>query len=471
MAPHLQSLGVMDGVIGRAFLDTERPARRAPGPRHATVLGFVREAVPDPLAYMMRVCERHGDVVRVDAWPLFFHILVHPDHVRHVLQENNRNYWKGEIIARMKALIGEGLFTSEGDFWRRQRRLAQPAFHRQHIENFAAIMSEATAEALERWRAPARDGRPVDVLAEMSRLTLTVVGEALFSLDLSGDAADIGRSMLVALEVLTHRVLHPYNLPLWVPTRRNVALRQATRELDRVVAAIIERRRREGSGPPDLLSLLMSARDADTGESMSDQQLRDEVMTFVIAGHETTAVTLAWAFHLLSQNRDVEERLRAEVRDAIGDRTPHLADLPALGSARRVVEETLRLRPAVPAINRQAHQADEIGGYEIPANSLLFVSPYATHRHPAFWDSPERFDPERFLPERVAERPRFAYFPFGGGPRLCIGNEFALMEATIVVAMVVQRYRLHPQPGHRVESEVRITLRPKNGLPMVPQAA
>lgn len=442
--------------------------RRAPGPQHATVLGFLSKALHDPLGYVLRVRERYGDVVRVNGWPLFFHVLVHPDHVRHVLQENNRNYWKGETVAKMKVLIGEGLFTSEGDFWRRQRKLAQPAFHRQHIDSFATIMSEATADTLERWRAPAEAGKPVDVLAEMSRLALTIVGQALFSLDLSGSASEVGDAMLVALEVLTQRVLHPYNLPLWLPTPRHRALRQATAELDRVVASIIERRRREGGGPPDLLSLLMSARDVDTGEGMSDRQLRDEVMTFVLAGHETTAVTLAWAFHLLSQHPGVEERTRAEVLRALGQRAPRLADLPGLGAARRVIEETLRLYPAVSVITRQSYQADEIGGYEIPADSILFVAPYATHRHPDFWPSPERFDPDRFLPEAAAERPRFAYFPFGGGPRLCIGNEFALMEATIALAMILQRYRLRPLPGHRVESEVRITLRPKHGLPMVP---
>ena len=215
--------------------------------------------------------------------------------------------------------------------------------------------------------------------------------------------------------------------------------------------------------------MLMSARDPETGEGMSDQQLRDEVMTFVLAGHETTAVTLAWACHLLAQHGDVEERLRREVRDALGDRTPVLSDLPQLGLARRVIEETLRLYPPVAVINRQTIAADEIGGFPIAANAMIYLSPFVTHRHPSFWEEPERFDPDRFMPARSAARPRFAYFPFGGGPRLCIGNEFALMEAQLILAMVVQRYRLQPVPGHVVEPEIRITYRPRHGVQMVPQ--
>lgn len=327
-------------------------------------------------------------------------------------------------------------------------------------------MTEAAASMLERWRAPAAAGQPVDLMAEMSALTLSVVGRALFSMDLTGDAAEVGRAMLIALEHLTHQMTHFLPMPPIVPTPRNLRFRRARRELDRVVFGIIDQRRHAGTDAGDLLSMLLLARDAETGEGMSDRQLRDEVMTFILAGHETTAVTLAWVWHLLSMHPRVEERLRAEVTEVLGSRTPTMKDLADLAFTKRVVEETMRLFPAVPALSRQTIAADEIGGYQIPANTVLFMSPYVTQRLPGLWEEPEKFDPDRFTVERSAGRPRFAYFPFGGGPRLCIGNEFAMMEAQLILAMVVQRYRLLAVPGHVVEPEVRVTLRPRTGVMM-----
>jgi cytochrome P450 len=439
---------------------------RAPGPTYLTPLRFFWEARADPVAYLRKVADQFGDVVRIHAWPLSSHLLVHPDHVKHVLQDHNRNYWKGELIAKSKLLIGDGLFTSEGDFWRRQRRLTQPAFHRQRIEGFVKVMADATEGMLDRWQDLARSQRPFDVMEEMSRLTLDIVGQALFSIDLSGDAAEVGRAMLIALEHLTHQVTHLFPLPLAIPTPRNLRFRRARGELDRVVFAIIAERRRNGGDRGDLLSMLLQARDADTGEGMSNRQLRDEVMTFVLAGHETTAVTLAWTFHLLAQHPEIEQQARREASGVLGQRAPAIADLGALGLTRRIVEEAMRLYPPVPVLSRQALEADEIGGYPIPKDSILLLSPYVTHRHPALWSEPDRFDPSRFLPEKSASRPRFAYFPFGGGPRLCIGSEFAMMEAQVVLAMVLRRHLLRSLPGHLVEPEVRVTLRPRQGVRM-----
>jgi len=441
-----------------------RRRKWAPGPRYYTPIGFFIEARRDPVGFIAAAARKYGDVVRIQAGPMFSHAIAHPDDVKHVLQENNRNYWKGKLVGKVKVLIGEGLFTSEADFWRRQRRLAQPAFHRQRIENLATVMTDATAAMLDRWQPAARGGEPLDVMAQMSALTLSIVGRALFSMDLTGDAGDVGSAMLIALEHVNYLATHFVTPPLFFPTARNLRFRRARRELDRVVMRIIEQRRRAGTDTGDLLSMLLVARDADTGEGMSDRQLRDEVMTFVLAGHETTAVTLAWAWHLLSMHPTIAEQLHAEVRDVLGDRTPVIGDLGALSLTKRVIEETLRLFPPVPVIGRQTIEADEIGGYAIRRNSLVFVSPYVTHRHLAFWDDPERFDPERFIPERVAARPRFAYLPFGGGPRQCIGNEFALMEAQLLLAMMAQRYRLRAMPGRVVEPEMRVTLRPRNGV-------
>jgi cytochrome P450 len=366
----------------------------------------------------------------------------------------------------VKPLIGEGLFTSEGDFWRRQRRLAQPAFHRQRIEGFAALMSRAGMRMMEDWEAAAASGAPIDLMEHTSRVTLRIVGQSLFGIDLIDDAASVGRNMLAALEFVQDEVFHLLPSVVAIPTPRNLRFRRNRAALDRVVLGIIRERRRHGGGD-DLLAMLMEARDADTGEGMSDRQLRDEIITFVLAGHETTAVTLAWACLLLAQHPDVADAVRREASGVLGGRAPELADLPRLALTRRVIDETLRLYPPVPAISRQSYAPDEIDGFRIPAKSGVMMSAYVTHRHPAFWRDPERFDPDRFTQENSAGRPRFAYFPFGGGPRLCIGNEFALMEAQILLAIIAQRYRVAVAPGHTVQHEIRVTLRPRQPMRMV----
>lgn len=447
-------------------------ARRAPGIRYPTAFHFLFAARRDPLGLLLAAAREYGDVVRFDAWPYVIHMLYHPEHIKYVLQENNRNYWKGNLVGRVKPLIGEGLFTSEGDFWRRQRRLAQPAFHRQRIENFVTIMSTAGARMVEGLEPAATSGTPVDFMEHMSRVTLRIVGQALFGIDLIGEAAGVGRAMLSALQFVSEEAFSLFPSVLMIPTPRNLRFRRARAELDRVVLGIIEGRRRSGADGDDLLAMLMEARDDDTGDGMSDRQLRDEVMTFILAGHETTAVTLAWACLLLAQHPEVREEVRREASSVLGGRrAPGLADLPRLALTRRVIDETLRLYPPVAVISRETYAPDEIGGYEIPAKSGAMMSPYVTHRHPAFWRDPERFDPERFTPEQVAARPRFAYFPFSGGPRLCIGNEFALMEATILLAMIMQRYRVDVAPGHVVQEEIFVTLRPRQPMRMVLRAA
>jgi cytochrome P450 len=420
----------------------------------------------DPLGFWSSLNRRYGDIVPIRVWPWVSYMIYHPDQIKHVLQDNNHNYVKGIVIEKIKVLIGEGLFSSEGDFWRRQRRLAQPAFHRQRITGFADTMTACATAMLERWDATARNGAALDVAAEMNRLTLEIAGKTLFSMDLSGEAGAFGRALLDALEYLNHRATSFFPLPVAVPTPRNWRYRGVLRHLDGVVYKIIATRRQTGEDPGDLLSMLLQARDEETGESMTDRQLRDEVMTFLLAGHETTAVTLSWTWYLLDRHPEVDARLRAELRAVLNGRTPTVTDLPALPYTRMVIEETLRLYPPVAGIVRQAVGADRIGPYSIRPGTVVSMSPYVTHRHPAFWDDPERFDPERFRAERAASRPRFAYFPFSGGPRLCIGNEFALMEGQLLLATIAQRYRLRAVPGHAVEPEVRLTLRPRGGLPM-----
>jgi len=420
----------------------------------------------DPLGFVSALARDYGDVVLLRMGPLQAYLLHHPDGVKHVLQDNNQNYVKGPIIARTKVLIGDGLFTSEGDFWRRQRRLAQPAFHRERIAGFAAAMVRRADERLARWETAAARGDAIDVAAEMSALTLTIVGETLFGLDLSGDAAEAGAALRVALEITAHRAMSYVAPPVWLPTARNRALRAAVRTLDALVCTVIASRRSRDEPGNDLLGMLMAARDEETGEVMSAQQLRDEVMTFLLAGHETTAVALAWTWYLLARHPEIAEGARAEVLAALGDRAPTLDDLPRIPLARMVVEEAMRLYPPVWGIGRQAIAADHIGGYDIPPGALVNLSPWVTHRHPGIWDEPERYDPERFRPGRERTRPRFAYFPFSGGPRLCIGEPFALMEAHLIAAMMLQRYRLTLVDSAPVEPEPTLTLRLRGGLPM-----
>jgi cytochrome P450 len=449
-----------------------------PGPVLWNPITAGRDMLRDPLGRLVADWREYGDVIRTRIGPLTYYGLVHPDHLQHVLQENNRNYVKGPIIARTKILIGDGLFTSEGEFWRRQRRLAQPTFHRQRIGGFATTMTTTTGEMLDAWsQGAATTGEAFDLAEEMSRVTLRIVGRALFSLDLQESAATVGHALVDALEIVTRRAFTILPLPLRVPTADNRRFVRARRELDEVVLRIIAQRRAQSRGNAehrdsaqdygDLLSMLLEARDPDTGEGMTDRQLRDEVMTFVLAGHETTAVTLAWVWYLLGRHPEIEQRLRDEIAAAVGQRVPTADDLPALRYVRMVIDETMRLYPPVWAFGRQALADDRVGPFRIKAGTPVNLAVWLTHRHPDFWPDPERFDPERFAPERTAARHRFAYLPFSGGPRLCIGNEFALMELVLVVTMMAQRFRIEPLDRDRViEPLVRVTLRPQGGVPV-----
>jgi cytochrome P450 len=441
-------------------------ARLAPGPRGHFLFGVGPEAVREPTCFYMRMRREYGDVVRMRGLPtLYWHLVAHPSGVEHVLQTRQQNYPKGKLFNKpLSLLVGEGLLTSEGEFWRRQRRLAQPAFHRQRIAALGATMTRATEQMLERWRGFERSGEAFDVALEMTRLTLQVAGLTLFGVDLSDEAGRVGPALRVAFEHLNYRMSYPWALPEVLPTRRNRRFLRARRALDEVVYRIIRERRREGRDTGDLLSMLLVARDEETGAGMSDEQLRDEVMTILIAGHETGAAALAWAWYRLARHPEVEMKLRAELEEVLGGRTPTVEDLPSLKYTKMFFDEVLRLYPPAWGLPRQAREEDEVCGHRIPAGSLLVVSQYVTHRHPDFWDDPERFDPERFTPERVAARPRFAYYPFGGGARQCIGSSFALMEAQLILATAAQHFRPRLVPGHVVDEDPTFTLRPRHGV-------
>jgi cytochrome P450 len=450
---------------------TQRAARvawryTASGPRFRTPFGFLAVMRHDPLGFLMECARRYGDVVEMQFPPWRGFLLTHPDGVKHVLQENHHNYWKGIVFAKLKRVAGEGLVFSDGELWRRQRQLIQPAFHRERITAMAEMMVETTTGMLDRWRSQAAAGQGLDVASEMSSLTLEIVSKALFGTDLGADQAAFTDAVTAGLAYANHLVNHMLALPMAIPTAANRRGRRAIAALDRIVWKIIAQRRREPCDRGDLLAMLLTASDAETNEPMDDKQLRDECITFLIAGHETTAVALSWAWHLLSTHPSTERRLHAEVDEVLGDRLPTLRDLAGLPYVRMVLEESMRLYPPVWATNRQAYADDEIAGHRIPANSTVTVSPYVTHRNPVFWEEAEVFDPERFTPERSAARPEWAYFPFGGGPRGCVGRQFAMLEGQLVLAMVAQRFRLRNVPGHPIEAHPILTLRPRYGVRM-----
>ncbi len=437
--------------------------RQPPGPGGYRLFRSARQIQRAPLQFLTDLTHTYGDIalVRFLVWPVY--VVNHPDFIKQVLQEHHRSYNKDNFDYRLlRPLLGKGLLTNDGVSWLHQRRLIQPTFHRQRLAAFGSLMTEAAEAMLVRWGRYAERSGVLDVADEMMRLTLRIIGQALFSLDLSEEATTVRRALRSANDYLCA----PFP-PLFVPTPRNRRLQTALRRLDALVYDLIAARRQSQQDTPDLLSMLLGVRDEETGEGMSDQQIRDEVITLLLAGHETTAVALCWTWYLLAQHPECEKLLHAEVDAVLGGRLPTVEDLPMLPYGSMVIEEAMRLYPPAWSFSRNAIAEDELGGYHIPAGSVILLCPYTTHRHPAFWEQPEVFDPLRFTPERVASRPHYAYFPFGGGPRQCIGNAFAMMEAHLILATVSQRYRLCLGTGVQVEPEPLITLRPRGGMPML----
>jgi len=438
--------------------------RTPPGPRRLSPFGSLPEVQRGPLSAFLKGRAEYGDVVRYRGGPYYIYLVSHPDQIKHILQDNNQNYLKGFSYQILKPVLGQGLLTNEGESWLTQRRLAQPAFHRQRIARMSGLMVDSSERMLRRWAQRPRPDQPVDILGEMTRLTLEIVSRTLLGSDV-GEATD--RVALAVRELQAHvnyRATHLFSLGERWPTPRNRRFQRWLSILDSIVYEIIERHRSGEGDSDDLLSMLLQARDEGSGEGMSDRQLRDEVMTIFLAGHETTANALTWTWYLLSQHPEQEALLHAELDRVLGDRAPQYLDLAALPYGRMVLEESMRLYPPAWAVGRFAIGDDDLGAYHLPAKSQVIMSPYVTHRHPDFWDEPERFDPGRFTPQRSAGRPRFAYFPFGGGPRMCIGADFAMIEAQLVLAATAQRYRLRLNEGHRVEPEALVTLRPKHGM-------
>lgn len=441
-----------------------------PGPRGHWALGTWPEWRRDSLGWMQEMVARYGDAVRFRYVPGFHgYLFTHPDHLRRILQDNHRNYLKQHPSYHvLLPLIGRGLLTRDRDEWLAHRRLMQPAFHRERIARLGAVMTEVASRAVRRWAPLAASGTPIDVDHEMSRVTLETVGRALFGQQLGGLGEEALAAYSAANEITASLTVSPLGRfaarTTILPVSRR--LRAAIARLDSVVATIIAQRRATPEPGDDVLGMLLAARDEESGRGLTAQELRDEIMTLLLAGHDTTAQALTWTLYLVSRHPAVEARLRGELQQVLGGRPATADDLRALPYTRMVLHEAMRLYPPVYAFPRRAEREDVVGRFRIEPRATILLSPYLTHRHPEFWPDPERFDPERFTAEAIATRDRFAYIPFSAGARMCIGNAFALTEAQLMLAAFLRAYRFEPVPGYVARAEPRITLRPRGGMPM-----
>ncbi len=451
--------------LGVHAIDAEDPPRIwSPHP-----LGCAPEFRTDPIGFILDSHRRRGDIVRFRIAHRNCYLLRHPDHIRHVLVEANENYAKQTFgYDKMRLFLGNGLVTSEGSFWRRQRRIAQPAFHRKRIAAFGDTMSTQAVEMVDAWLAESEEGVSAvrDIHQDMMAVTLRIIASTVLSIDVANKEGRIGEAISSLLELFSDSLARIIPIHEHLPTELNRRWESARNFLDRMIYGIIEERRdgKRGDGPGDLLDMLLEAVDEDTGETMSDLQLRDEVMTMFSAGHETTANALTFTLYELARHPDILAELQAEVDAVLGDKRPEFETINDLELCGRIIEEGMRLHPPAWLLARSASEDDHIGRYRIRKGSIVFFAPYATHRHPSFWRDPERFDPDRFLPSAKKERPRYAYLPFSGGPRVCIGNHFAEMEARMILAAIVQRFDLILDESTRVDYDPSVTLRPKQGL-------
>lgn len=451
--------------------ETTIAPRRPPGPRGLPIIGTSFMASRDSTQKLLRWARDYGDIVYYQFFDFSVYVLFHPQHIEQVLLGKTGNFIKGVTSRANPELFGNGLLTSDGEFWRRQRRLSNPAFHRQSIGRYAEITTEEAARMLGGWK----DGETRNIHNDMMDVTLRIVLRSLFGSDL-GDNIRIIEPALEAIMVSSSG-FHSIAFYMGIPTPTRARHFRAVRKIDQVVYGLIARGRErlkeaesaagnggDGSaGAKDLLTMLLTARD-DDGNSMSDQQLRDEVITLLLAGHETTALNLSWTWYLLSQHPEVEAKLHAELDAVLGGRMPCAADIPRLPYTDRVIRETLRLYPPAWRIFRRTLEPLQVGEYVLPAGSNIVLSQWVTQRDPRWFPEPNRFDPERWKEENATKLPRFAYFPFGGGPRVCIGAGFAMMEATLLLAAIAQRYRARLAPNQRIAPLASITLRPKNGI-------
>ena len=431
-------------------------------PKGSLILGNLRQFVADPPQFLVEVGRQYGDMAHFRLAYLPAYLAIHPDSIREVLVTKASSFERGQLDYRiLSRFLGDGLLTSEGDFHKRQRKLVQPAFHAKRIQAYADTMVEYAEKMLATWQSS--QIRPID--DDMMRLTMFIVSKTLFDADVSEDAVVAGRAIHDLQKVTNNDYHRTFPWPKWLPTADNRKRQKAVHNLDSIIQKIIAERRQTNEDKGDLLSMLLLAQDED-GSPMTDKQLRDEVVTLFSAGHETTSNTLTWTWYLLSQHPQAEAKLHEELDRVLAGRSPELADLPHLTYTLMVIKEAMRLYPPAWLIGRMALEDVDIGDYRIPKGSRIFISPYAIHRMPTYFPKPDRFEPERWLPEKEAALPKYAYIPFGAGPRICIGNSFAMMEAHLLLATIAQQYKLSLVPGQKVVPEALITMSPEFGLSM-----
>ncbi len=433
---------------------------RPPGPEKY-LFGKTIEGLRDPLTFNMTNWKKYGDSMYFPAMPGFgWYLFVHPQAVEHILQTKQANYQKPvRFLQPFGYLGGRGLLTNEGDHWRKQRRLIQPSFQRDRISALGTAMNEAISRQIDDWQA-LPDGHTVDLFSEMSRLTFNVIGRTLFSDDLSDKAPAFLSSLEQSVEHISARMNMPLLIPDWLPTPANQKFHRHRQVLDDVVYGIIERRKSLSNPPHDLLDMLMKSTFEGSSDGMSIGQLRDEIMTLLISGHETVALSLTWTFFLLHQNPDAEAALLDELKSGLNGQPAKMEDLHRLTYNKMVYNEALRLYPPIWGQPREAVESDEIQGYKVEKGVPVTVCQYFTHRHPEFFPEPEKFNPERFLPENEAKLPKFAFFPFGGGGRACIGNHFAMAEGQLAIASILQRFKFAVIEPEKVRPKAGCTLRP-----------
>lgn len=433
------------------------------------LFGVYPEFRRDPLGLFINAAREQGDVVKLRFGPYTNYLVSHPDGIQHVLQANHRNYRRAPFANDiLKYVSGLNLVTSDGDFWRRQRRLMQPAFHHRRIAGFGKIIVDATLSMIDNWKTTTSKDATVDICDEMTRLTMRIVGLALFSVDLSHKASRLGRAFKVMSNYVEYRINAIIPQPQYLPTRRNREIKRSLNDMNHILREIIAERRKSPKQHDDLMSMLMDARHEDSNEGMSDSQICNEMIAMIGAGYETVASALPWTFYLLSQHSNIEDVVFTKLKNTLNDAPPTINDMDKLGFLGRIFDETLRLYPPFWSLTvREAISTDVIGNYQIPAEASVVIVPYAVHRDPRFWANADKFDPERFMPEASVNRHKFAYLPFGGGPRQCIGNMFALTEALLILATILQYGRLRLASDQIIKPDSDFVLRIKGGLPMI----
>jgi len=440
-----------------------RPGRQIPGPGRAATLPVLARMVRSRLDAMVWAVDKYGDAVRLPLGPKTLYFFNHPDHAKHVLADNADNYTKGLGMIHAKRALGDGLLTSEGEVWRRQRKTIQPVFQAKRIAAQLGVISDEAERLVARLRSHSSAG-PVDVREEMTEFTLNVLGRALIDADL-GEFDSLGESFEAVQNQAMFDAITLGRVPLWLPLPLQTGFRRARQDLQRIVDKLAADRGSRPAGD-DVVSRLISSVSREPDQRAGRARMRDELVTLLLAGHETTASTLSWTFHLVDEHPDVWERLHAEAVAVLGQGPLSVESLHQLTYTTQVLQEVLRLYPPVWLLPRIARAADEIGGYPIGAGADVLLCPYLLHRHPAFWPAPARFDPERFTPAASAGRNRYSYIPFGAGPRFCVGNSLGMMEATVVLATIARDLYLTKAPGYQVTGEAMLTLRIRGGLPM-----